>query len=262
MPVSVGTVPPQRNNLTSPTSVPDMSIEALARRPWNTVACIALLAFALSALAFIPDFVAHTRSHFTGSVSASMIEGRWHVVALNILIFVSFLIPLSFRRKADWKEYGLVVAFFVSLFVEMYGIPFLLVAASTRLAPGGTEPLVTPVHFDFMGVEFAFTVPMVYGTILMLVGMALIMVAWYQLWKGVQKDELVTNGLYAVSRNPQYLGFIIVIVGWLVGWPTILVVVFTPILLFMYIRLCLVEEKELADIAGYEEYRKDVPLII
>ena len=239
-----------------------MTGKVVARRQWNTVARIALLAFGLSAVAFIPDFVAHTRSHFTGSVSASMIEGRWHVVALNILVFVSFLIPLSFRRKADWKEYGLVVAFFVSLFVEMYGIPFLLVAASTRLAPGGTEPLVTPIHVDFMGVEFAFTVPMVYGTLLMMVGMALMMVAWYQLWKGVQKDELVTNGLYAISRNPQYLGFILVIVGWLVGWPTILVVVFTPILLFLYIRLCKVEEKELAHIAGYQEYRKDVPLII
>ena len=101
-----------------------------------------------------------------------------------------------------------------------------------------------------------------YGTLLMTLGMALILVGWYQLDKGVQEDELVTTGVYAVSRNPQYLGFMLVIVGWLVGWPTILVVVLSPVLLFMYVRLCRVEEKELAHIAGYEEYRKDVPLII
>ena len=239
-----------------------MALEALLRRPWNTLMRVVLVAIAASALLFIPDFVAHTRGHFTGSIADTLITGRWHVVAINITVFIAFLIPLSFRRKMDWKEYGLVTAFFISLFVEMYGIPLILMFASERIAPAGNETLETPVTYELFGVEFHLTVPMVYGVVLMVLGTALIMLAWVQLYRGVQREELVTTGLYAVSRNPQYLGFMIVIVGWWVGWPSILVTAFAPILLFMYWRLCRVEARELADLPGYEEYAREVPLVV
>jgi protein-S-isoprenylcysteine O-methyltransferase Ste14 len=239
-----------------------MPRRGLDRIPWNTIARASLVGIALSVLAFLPEFAEHTRAHFTGSISEDMITDRWHVVVLNISVFVAFLLPLSYRRKADWKEYGLVVAFFVSLFVEMYGVPFILLFVSQRLAPEGAATPDTPVIVDFLGVEFAFTVPMLYGTLLMAIGTALVVVAWYQLYKGVQRSELVTTGLYAVSRNPQYLGFMLVIIGWVVGWPTILTVAFAPILLVMYTRLCYVEQREVGDLPGYDEYRERVPLII
>ncbi|UCC93361.1 MAG: isoprenylcysteine carboxylmethyltransferase family protein [Thermoplasmata archaeon] len=231
-------------------------------RRWNLVARVALVAFGLSSLMFWDHFAAHFRAHLSGSIIDDVITGEWHVVVFNIALFTSFLIPLTFRRKADWKEYTIVVAFIVSLFIEMYGIPLLIVLVAGRYAPESTPPLEEAFVIEFLGVEFYFTVPMVYGAVLIMAGMALIIVGWVQLFRGVKEDALVTTGVYAVSRNPQYLGFMMIVLGWWVGWPTLLVTVFAPILFFLYYRLCRVEEGEVGDLPGFSEYQRTVPLVI
>jgi protein-S-isoprenylcysteine O-methyltransferase Ste14 len=235
---------------------------ASPERRWNLLARLALLGLALSTLIFWDQFAVHLRAHLSGSVVDDVIRGEWHVVAFNIALFCSFLIPLTFRRKADWKEYTIVVAFIVSLFVEMYGIPLLIILVAGTGSSAPPPDLDTPLVIEFLGVDFAFTVPMIYGAVLIILGMALIMVGWFQLYKGLKGEELVTTGLYAVSRNPQYLGFMMVVVGWWMGWPTLLVTVFAPILLLLYLRLCRVEEGEVEDLPGFDEYQRTVPLVI
>jgi protein-S-isoprenylcysteine O-methyltransferase Ste14 len=231
-------------------------------RRWNLLARLALVALVLSMLPFADQFYLHLKAHLSGSIVDDVIKGEWHVVLFNIALFGSFLIPLTFRRKADWKEYTIVVAFLVSLFVEMYGIPLLIILVAGRGSTPAAPNLDTPLVIDFLGVEFAFTVPMMYGAVLILAGMTLILVGWFQLFKGVKDKELVTTGMYAVSRNPQYLGFMMVVVGWWVGWPTLLVTIFAPILVVLYYRLCRVEEGEVADLPGFEGYKEAVPLVI
>jgi protein-S-isoprenylcysteine O-methyltransferase Ste14 len=233
-----------------------------SERIWNLIARVGLIALALSMLLFTDQFIPHFRAHLSGSIVDDVITGEWHVVAFNIALFCSFLIPLSFRRKVDWKEYTIVVAFIVSLFVEMYGIPLLIILVAGGQSTAQPPNLDTPLVIDFLGVEFAFTVPMIYGAVLIILGMTLIVVGWYQLYKGIKDEELVTTGMYAISRNPQYLGFMMVIVGWWVGWPTLLVSVFAPILVLLYYRLCRVEEKEVGNLHGFEEYQQRVPLVI
>jgi protein-S-isoprenylcysteine O-methyltransferase Ste14 len=235
---------------------------AYPTRRWNLLARLALVAFALSTLFFWDHFYEHFRAHFSGNIVDDVITGEWHVVVLNIALFTSFLIPLTFRRKADWKEYTIVVAFIVSLFVEMYGVPLLIVFVAGRYTSSTPPELQEAFVIDIFGVEFFFTVPMVYGAVLIIAGMTLILVGWYQLFKGVKENALVTTGVYAVSRNPQYLGFMMIVLGWWVGWPTLLVTVFAPILVFLYYRLCKVEEGEVGDMPGFEEYRGTVPLVI
>jgi len=233
-----------------------------SERRWNLLARLGLIALVLSTLLFWDQFSMHFRAHLSGSIIDDVITGEWHVVVFNIALFSSFLIPLTFRRKADWKEYTIVVAFIVSLFVEMYGIPLLIILVAGGQSTTQPPNLDTPLVIDFLGVEFAFTVPMIYGAVLILLGMALILVGWFQLYKGVKDSELVTTGMYAISRNPQYMGFMLVVIGWWLGWPTLLVTVFAPILVILYYRLCRVEEKEVGDLPGFEEYRETVPLVI
>jgi protein-S-isoprenylcysteine O-methyltransferase Ste14 len=228
----------------------------------NVVLRMALAAFLLSILFFYQDLFDHTRAHFTGSIKDTMVTGQWHIVVLNIVLFCSFLIPLSFRRKANWKEYGIVVAFFVSLFVEMYGIPATVMFTSKYLLPSPTVELDAALTFKLFGIEFFVTMPMFYGLLLMVLGTVFVIIGWYTLYKAVKKDELVTSGIYSISRNPQYLGFILVIAGWLIGWPTVITVIFSTVLIILYIRLCYVEEGEISDLAGFKEYRKKVPLMI
>jgi len=231
-------------------------------RRWNLIARLALAGIALSTLLFASEFAEHIHAHFTGSIADNVITGEWHVVLFNIALFLSFLIPLTFRRKADWKEYTIVVAFIISLFVEMYGIPLIILLVAGRFGGETNATVETPWVVNFLGVDLALSVPMIYGLILMVIGTVLIMVGWYQLFKGIKAKELVTTGVYSVSRNPQYLGFMLVIVGWWVGWPTILVTIFAPVLIILYFRLCRVEEKEVGDLPGFPEYKETVPLVI
>ena len=211
---------------------------------------------------FYNDFSLHIYSHFTGTILPHLITEQWHIVLMNILVFVTFLLPLSFRRKIDWKEYGLVTAFFVSLFIEMYGLPLTVFFVSKAANPSniGLAPIV--FSFDFFGIGIAMTLAMLYGLILMTIGTILIMVAWITLYKKIKTTDLVTTGIYSYSRHPQYLGFILVIFGWLIGWPTFLTVIFALILVYKYVKVCKVEEKELFHIEKYKEYKEKAPFFI
>ena len=98
-------------------------------------------------------------------------------------------------------------------------------------------------------------------TTLQAAGSGLIAVAWATLYRAVKEQRVVTTGLYAFSRHPQYLGFILVLVGWIVGWPTILTLVMAPILIVKYVQVCRKEEAEL-DAELYADYRARVPFFV
>lgn len=211
---------------------------------------------------FIIDFYQHIYSHFTGTVISTVITHQWHIVLINILMFISFLLPLSFRRKIDWKEYGLVTAFFVSLFVEMYGIPLTILFASKSINSPSIELANVIYEFEFLGVNIAMDIAMLYASVLIVIGTVFILAGWITLYKNIKNEELVTTGIYSYSRHPQYFGFILIITGWLVGWPTILTVIFAIILIYKYVKVCRVEEEELAHIKKYEDYKEKVPFFI
>jgi protein-S-isoprenylcysteine O-methyltransferase Ste14 len=213
-------------------------------------------------LLYFREFAIHIHAHFSGSILPNIITEQWHIVIINIVIFISFLVPLSFRRKVNWKEYGLITAFFVSLFVEMYGIPLTVFFAAEAFSNGGTAVPNMVFQFNFLGVNIAMSHAMVYATVLMLFGMGLIMLGWVTLYRNFEEDKIVDKGIYSLSRHPQYLGFILMIIGWLIGWPTMLTVIFGPILMIIYIRVSLIEEKELKGITEYESYKESVPFFL
>ena len=183
-----------------------MAVGDLARRLRTRTLVIVLAAFALSALVFPRQFAEHFAGHFSGSIVDGMITQEWGVVALNIAVFVSFLVPLSFRRRVDWREYGLVVAFFVSLFVEMYGVPLLLLLVAPHLKGIAPEHVHTAASVEFMGVRFGFTVPMIYGTVLVILGTVLVLLGWLALYRGLRRAPLVTTGVNSLTRNPSTTG--------------------------------------------------------
>ena len=44
-------------------------------------------------------------------------------------------------------------------------------------------------------------------------------------------------------RHPQYAGFVLIMFGFLLQWPTVLTLIMFPVLVFMYVRLALNEER-------------------
>ncbi|MGA1866630.1 MAG: methyltransferase family protein [Thermoplasmatota archaeon] len=213
-------------------------------------------------LLMLPEFASHIKAHFTGAIEGSMITGQWHIVIINIVLFTSFLIPLTFRKKVSWKEFGLVAAFFVSLFVEMYGLPLTVMFASRIFHASSDAALDSALSVELLGVDFAFTVPMIYGSLLMVAGTIIVIAGWVTLYKRIDREGMVTTGIYSVSRHPQYLGFILVIYGWMVGWTTPLTVVFGSILMIVYVRTSIKEEREMGKDHDYGSYRKRTPFLI
>lgn len=212
-------------------------------------------------LANLPSFLHHLEYFLSGQVSSFMIKGNWEIVALNVIGFLLFLIPLKYRRKADWRSYGIYTAFIVSLFVEMYGIPLSIYLTSGLISSGITPPS-TLFSFSVLGTTFGMSAWMLAGVAITLTGMTIVTAGWYQIYRG---EGLVTDGVYGISRHPQYLGIILIALGWFVGWPTLLTLAMLPVLCYEYYRLSKQEEREVIEEFGeekYAEYRESTPFMI
>jgi methanethiol S-methyltransferase len=225
---------------------------------------LVLLALALVPIWYWQPFFIHFRAYLTGTVLSGLIKNQWHLVLFSILLFMLFALPLTYRKRAKWADYGLVGAFFVSLFIEMYGLPLTVLFASKYLFMPGTELPANVIEFDFLSVGMGMDHAMAYGAVLMAIGAGLIAAGWISLYRRSKSPGFSRSGLYAVSRHPQYLGFILLILGWFFGWPTILTLVFSPILIYKYLRAAWAEEKDMLLLFGnaYVDYKKITPFLI
>jgi protein-S-isoprenylcysteine O-methyltransferase Ste14 len=92
-------------------------------------------------------------------------------------------------------------------------------------------------------------------------GFVLISVAWKVLYDAQQTCSLATTGLYSYVRHPQYVGFILVMFGFLLQWPTLLTLAMFPVLTVMYVKLARSEEHDARSEFGdaYAKYAAKVP---
>ncbi len=99
---------------------------------------------------------------------------------------------------------------------------------------------------------------------LILAGFFLLSAAWKVLYAAQKSHQLATTGPYARIRHPQYVGFFLIMLGFLVQWPTLLTLLMFPILTYMYFRLAKKEELEVEKEFGqtYREYTALIPAFI
>jgi protein-S-isoprenylcysteine O-methyltransferase Ste14 len=92
-------------------------------------------------------------------------------------------------------------------------------------------------------------------------GFVLLAAAWRVLYAAQQTHQLATTGPYAHLRHPQYVGFMLIMLGFLFQWPTLLTLVMFPVLVWMYVRLARREEREVQAEFGeeYTRYVRRVP---
>jgi len=93
------------------------------------------------------------------------------------------------------------------------------------------------------------------SNILIAGGFVLLYAAWNVLYKEQRAQRLATSGPYSYVRHPQYDGFILIMLGYLLQWPTLPTLVMFPVLVTMYIRLAQREEREVREAFG-EEYAR------
>jgi protein-S-isoprenylcysteine O-methyltransferase Ste14 len=195
--------------------------------------------------------------------------GLWALVLINSAVFILF--AFSFfkpRTKRDWRTFGSFSAFLVALFVEMYGFPLTIYLFSGWLArrfPGVDFLSHDAGHiwyrlFGFEGDPHLNPIHLL-SNLLIIGGFFLLAGAWRVLYAAQKEGKLATAGPYTHVRHPQYVAFIVIMLGFLLQWPTLITLVMFPVLVTMYVRLAHREEREVAAALGeqWERYARVTP---
>jgi protein-S-isoprenylcysteine O-methyltransferase Ste14 len=178
--------------------------------------------------------------------------GLWGLVILNSLVFIIFAFSFGKPQSPrDWRSFGAFSAFIVALFTEMYGFPVTIYLFSGWLQtryPGLNLMSHDAGHLwsTLFGLEGNphFGVLHILSSVLIGGGFILLSVAWNVLYQAQRQHRLATTGVYASVRHPQYVGFIVIMLGFLLQWPTLLTLLMFPLLVWMYVRLARHEEAE------------------
>ena len=198
--------------------------------------------------------------------------GLWSLVILNSAIFIIF--AFSFAKpqtKTDWRSFGAFSAFLVALFTEMYGFPLTIYMLSGWLQ--SAYPDINWLAHDsghLLEMTLGWEGNPHFGPFHMLSfvfiggGFWILSAAWNVLYKAQREGKMAVTGLYEKVRHPQYIGFIAIMFGFLLQWPTIPTLVLFPILTYMYGRLAKKEEKDSKERFGkaWDDYAAHVPAFI
>ncbi len=182
--------------------------------------------------------------------------GLWSLVIINSVVFIIFAFSFATpRSKRDWRSFGAFSAFLVALFTEMYGFPLTIYLFSSWL--GSHYPEIDFLSHDaghllevLLAAVFGWQVDPHFGPfhiasyLLIFAGFVLLAKSWGILYEAQRRHEIARSGSYAYVRHPQYLGFILIMLGFLLQWPTLVTLVMFPILVFMYVRLARREERD------------------
>ncbi|BAV33292.1 isoprenylcysteine carboxyl methyltransferase [Sulfuricaulis limicola] len=198
--------------------------------------------------------------------------GLWTLVVINSAVFIIFLYSFAKPQTTrDWRSFGAISAFLVALFTEMYGFPLTIYLLSGWLQsryPGVDwlahdaghllETLFGWKAYPHFGPFHLLSFAFIGG------GFILLSNAWRVLYAAQKNRTLATTGPYARIRHPQYVGFVLIMLGFLVQWPTILTLAMFPVLVFMYVHLARREEREVEREFGevYARYAARTPAFI
>ena len=177
--------------------------------------------------------------------------GHWLLVILNSAVFILF--AMSFNKPKsprDWRSFSVFSAFLVALFTEMYGFPLTIYLLSGWLqsnypsinwlshdAGHIPEMLVGWKANPHLGPFYLLSFLFIGG------GFFLLSAAWPVLYAAQNQQKLAKTGPYKHVRHPQYTAFLLILFGFLIQWPTILTVLMFPIIVVMYWRLSMSEER-------------------
>lgn len=252
-------------DLAAQTSGPEPRRSLLTTFSWILFAALVILMAGGSAYGYLFRNAALREAQMSRSW-----YGNWAGAAFAVAFFSLFVLGfLRSPRKRQWRHLGLAEAYLVALFAEMFGLPFTIYllgsVAGVKLGFGMLEGHLWAVLLDRSGLlplPRAVGLVMAASSVIIIFGLALMAAGWWQVWRA--RGELVSWGLYRFVRHPQYLGFLLVMTGLLIQWPTLPTLLLFPVLVMVYIRLAKGEERMLREGFGarWETYASRTPMLI
>ena len=191
----------------------------------------------------------------------------WAGAAISIVVvswfFYKYIVPKGWR---EWTRAGIVQAFIISFYAEMYGFPvtIYLVARIFKLDISGTFRDGN-LWIYLTGTEMAMIVSMIIGYAISFSGITVLIAGWREVYLANKQKRLATGGPYVLVRHPQYTGIFLVLFGeGVVHWPTIFSLAAFPIVVIAYALLARKEERQMIETFGdeYREYQQRTPMFL
>jgi len=191
----------------------------------------------------------------------------WRGAAISIVLvswgFYRLVMP---KGWPEWTRAGIVQAFIIAFYAEMYGFPvtIYLLARILNLDVAG-DVWDGNLWVFLTGSRWAMPASMTIGYTIVVFGALLLIAGWRQVYRANTKGRIATGGPYALMRHPQYTGIFLGLFGeGVVHWPTLFSVTAFPIIVIAYSLLARKEEQQMIEKFGskYRAYQQRVPMFL